>query len=107
MTFKSDLNRSCKRKMFREIEWLFSTNNGRKHLARITKYNRLAVIATHRGQEYGSLESVQDELHEAVCQVAPAGISGKVKLILVVLTIKLILGPILDIIFVDWFRCRQ
>ncbi|KAK5646559.1 hypothetical protein RI129_005023 [Pyrocoelia pectoralis] len=62
----------------REVEWMFSTSRGRKHLTKMTKYNRLAVITMHRGQIYNSLESVQDELREAVCQVAPSGFKGKI-----------------------------
>lgn len=57
---------------------MFSTSKGRKHLAKTTKYNRLAIITLHRGQEYECLESIQKELHQSVCELAPAGVTGKV-----------------------------
>ncbi|KAF5294177.1 hypothetical protein FQR65_LT10888 [Abscondita terminalis] len=62
----------------REVEWMFSTNKGRRHLAKVVKCNRLAVITTHRGQIYENLESIQTELQEAVCQIAPEGVTGKI-----------------------------
>ncbi|KAK4879959.1 hypothetical protein RN001_008105 [Aquatica leii] len=62
----------------REVEWMFSTSKGRKHLAKMVKYNRLAIITMHRGQVYDSLESIQSELQEAVCEIAPEGLTGKI-----------------------------
>ncbi|KAF5303179.1 hypothetical protein FQA39_LY10092 [Lamprigera yunnana] len=62
----------------REVEWMFSTNKGRKHLAKMVKYNRLAVISMHRGHTYESLVVIQNELQEAVCDIAPEGLTGKI-----------------------------
>ncbi|XP_060534206.1 eEF1A lysine and N-terminal methyltransferase homolog isoform X2 [Cylas formicarius] len=61
----------------REAEWLFSTKTGRKQLATATNHNRLAVVTTHRGQEYTSLEGVQVELAEVIRNLAPSTFKGR------------------------------
>ncbi|XP_055919548.1 eEF1A lysine and N-terminal methyltransferase homolog [Eupeodes corollae] len=59
----------------REIEWLFSTPQGRKKLLENAKFNRLAIVTMHRDQEYGSLDSVKSELSESVKTLAPKGLT--------------------------------
>ncbi|XP_055859084.1 eEF1A lysine and N-terminal methyltransferase homolog [Episyrphus balteatus] len=59
----------------REIEWLFSTPQGRKKLLESAKYNRLAIVTMHRDQEYDSWESVESELSESVRNLAPKGLT--------------------------------
>ncbi|KAJ8920718.1 hypothetical protein NQ315_004857 [Exocentrus adspersus] len=61
----------------REAEWLFSTKSGRKHLVKMTNHNRLAIITLHRGHQYGSFETVQKELTEIVCNLAPSSLTSK------------------------------
>ncbi|XP_018578007.1 methyltransferase-like protein 13 [Anoplophora glabripennis] len=61
----------------REVEWLFSTKAGRKHLVTMTNHNRLAIITLHRGQKYESFEAVQKELTETVCNLAPSSLNNK------------------------------
>nr|CAI5842659.1 unnamed protein product [Callosobruchus analis] len=61
----------------REAEWLFSTKAGRKNLVRVTKHNRLAIITLHRGQKYESLDAVQKELSDTVCNLAPSSLNVK------------------------------
>ncbi|CAG9771157.1 unnamed protein product [Ceutorhynchus assimilis] len=61
----------------REAEWLFSTKAGRKNLIEITKLNRLTIVIMHRGQKYESLELVEKELEEIVCNLAPANLTAR------------------------------
>ncbi|KAJ8939942.1 hypothetical protein NQ318_007870 [Aromia moschata] len=61
----------------REAEWLFSTKAGRKHLVKMTKHNRLAIITLHRGQKYESFDAVQTELTNTVCNLAPSSLTNK------------------------------
>lgn len=62
----------------REIEWLFSTPQGRKKLLENAKYNRLAIVTMHRDQEYDSWESVEVELSESVRNLAPKGLTEQI-----------------------------
>lgn len=59
----------------REIEWLFSTPQGRKKLLENAKYNRLAIVTMHRDQTYDSWESVEVELSESIKNLAPKGLT--------------------------------
>lgn len=63
---------------FSEAEWIFGSPKGRKFLTRSTKCNRLAIVTMHKGQKYGNMNSVQDEVSEAVKNMAPRGHAGKV-----------------------------
>lgn len=63
----------------REIEWMFSTNSGRLQLAETAGFKRLVVVCLHRGQTYGSLKSIQDELSERVMELAPPDLESNVK----------------------------
>lgn len=58
----------------RETEWMFSTIDGRKELASMSKCNRLAVVIMHRNQVYESLDAVKVELEDCVRNLAPATI---------------------------------
>ncbi|XP_057661192.1 eEF1A lysine and N-terminal methyltransferase homolog [Diorhabda carinulata] len=61
----------------REVEWLFSTPNGRKKLVEVTKHNRLSIITLHRDQKYESFEAIQTELTDVVCNLAPSNLRNK------------------------------
>ncbi|CAG2062883.1 unnamed protein product [Timema podura] len=58
----------------REMEWLFSTPEGRVTLQKSTGFDRLAVVALHRNQEYKDLEAVQEELNDSILHLAPPGL---------------------------------
>lgn len=64
--------------VLREAEWLFSTSNGRKALTKMTKYNRLAIVILYRKQIYESLEAIQNEIGDAVKNLAPSKMKDKV-----------------------------
>lgn len=66
---------------FREAEWLFSTNEGRIQLTKMTKNNRLVIITMHRDQKYGTLDDVKQELNDVVKNFAPTNITQKVSFI--------------------------
>ncbi|XP_022919129.2 eEF1A lysine and N-terminal methyltransferase homolog [Onthophagus taurus] len=55
----------------REAEWLFSTVEGRKQLAKMSHHNRLTVITMHRNQTYGSLDDIKIELNDIIKKLAP------------------------------------
>ncbi|RZC40643.1 Methyltransf 25, and/or Spermine synth domain containing protein [Asbolus verrucosus] len=61
----------------REAEWLFSTKMGRKHLIKMTKTNRLAIVTMHRGQQFGDFDQVQSELNDAICNLAPPNCNNR------------------------------
>nr|CAD7409038.1 unnamed protein product [Timema cristinae] len=58
----------------REMEWLFSTPEGRVTLQKSTGFDRLAVVSLHRNQEYKDLEAVQEELNDSILHLAPPGL---------------------------------
>ncbi|XP_017469332.1 PREDICTED: methyltransferase-like protein 13 [Rhagoletis zephyria] len=62
----------------REIEWLFATPQGRKKLQKSAKFQRLAVVALHRDQEYSSLDSVKGELADSIKCLAPLGLTEQI-----------------------------
>ncbi|KAK9680381.1 Methyltransferase domain [Popillia japonica] len=61
-----------------EAEWLFSTNEGRIQLTKMTKNNRLVIITMHRDQKYGTLDDVKQELNDVVKNFAPTNITQKI-----------------------------
>ncbi|PIK59179.1 putative methyltransferase-like protein 13-like [Apostichopus japonicus] len=63
----------------REVEWLFSSNAGRIQLSETAGFKRLVVVCLHRGQSYGSLKDIQDELSEKVLELAPSDLESNVK----------------------------
>lgn len=62
----------------REKDWLFSTTEGRKHLVKESKHNRLAIFIMHTGHKYDDFEGVQKELADVVVTMAPNGYNKKV-----------------------------
>ncbi|KAI0218062.1 eEF1A lysine and N-terminal methyltransferase [Lamellibrachia satsuma] len=61
----------------REIEWLFSTKDGREDLCHSAGFERLVVVTLHRGHCYGNLDNVKEELSGKVMELAPSGIGSK------------------------------
>ncbi|CAD7078893.1 unnamed protein product [Hermetia illucens] len=62
----------------REVEWLFSTPQGRKKLLETARHNRLAIVTMHRDQTYSSLVEVKSELAESVRNLSPHGIKEQI-----------------------------
>ncbi|XP_067001304.2 eEF1A lysine and N-terminal methyltransferase homolog [Anabrus simplex] len=62
----------------RETEWLFATPEGRTALMKSAGYDRLAVVALHRDQEYKGLDSVREELEGSILHLAPTGCQTQV-----------------------------
>lgn len=63
--------------MYRETEWLFSTQQGRRKLLASAKHNRLAIVSMHRGHMYKSWDDVKDELSGSVRNFAPSGLKNQ------------------------------
>nr|SVE93507.1 EOG090X02SD [Scapholeberis mucronata] len=58
----------------REIDWMFSSNEGRRQLADNAKYQRLLVIHLGRDHHFPNLEYVQTELSGVVSSLQPEGL---------------------------------
>lgn len=56
------------------MEWLFSTNEGRRQLADNAKFQRLVVIHLGRDHKFADLKTVQDELGGVVSNLQPEGL---------------------------------
>ena len=55
----------------REAEWLFSTKEGRSHLAASANCTRMVVVHLHREHTYKSLDSIKEELSGYAMELAP------------------------------------
>ena len=64
--------------LYREMEWMFSTSEGRMELQRSAGYERLLVVTLHREHTYESLESVKSELSGKVMELAPPNVAKQV-----------------------------
>jgi len=62
----------------REMEWLFSTSEGRRELQRNAGYERLLVVTLDREHVYNSLDSVKSELSGKVMELAPPNVAKQV-----------------------------
>uniref|UniRef100_A0A0K0DIE9 RGS domain-containing protein n=1 Tax=Angiostrongylus cantonensis TaxID=6313 RepID=A0A0K0DIE9_ANGCA len=65
--------------MFRENEWMFSSEKGRSALRNQTGKDRLAVVTLSRTQNYSSLEEVKNELGPFAIRFDPRRNSGLVR----------------------------
>ncbi|XP_066930958.1 eEF1A lysine and N-terminal methyltransferase-like isoform X2 [Clytia hemisphaerica] len=63
----------------RETEWQFSSENGRRELAEVIGYKRLAIASLHRGHTYENIDQIKEELSQKVLDVAPPGMPNKYK----------------------------
>jgi hypothetical protein len=59
----------------REVDWLFSSSDGRRQLSDNAKFQRLIVIHLGRDHQFSSLECVQNELAAVVSSLQPEGLS--------------------------------
>ena len=60
--------------LFRETDWLFGSNEGRRQLADSAKYQRLLVVHLGRDHQFVSLDFVQNELAGIVSSLQPQGL---------------------------------
>ena len=63
----------------REMEWIFSTLEGRLELHQNAGYERLLVVMLHREHTYNDLDSVKSELSEKVLELAPPNTAKQVR----------------------------
>ncbi|KAL7638286.1 UNVERIFIED_CONTAM: hypothetical protein RMT77_010850 [Armadillidium vulgare] len=64
----------------RESEWLFSNIKGQRQLAESASANRLVVVHLMRGQIYGTMKDVQNELESKVLELAPLKLPNDFKI---------------------------
>ena len=58
----------------REVDWLFSSDSGRLQLAESAGFERLVVVAMHRGHTYSSLEAVKEEVSAKAVELVQHGL---------------------------------
>ena len=58
----------------RQLEWLFSTEDGRRQLAQSAGYQRLVVVTLHRDHRYGGVEEVKEEIASRALELAQDGL---------------------------------
>lgn len=61
----------------REMDWLFSTKEGRQQVLKSAQRDRLAIVTFRREHRFESWDAVKAELEECVRNLAPAGLCGK------------------------------
>uniref|UniRef100_A0A336LKZ2 CSON009529 protein n=1 Tax=Culicoides sonorensis TaxID=179676 RepID=A0A336LKZ2_CULSO len=62
----------------REIDWLFSTPDGRRKLQESSGHDRLAIVSMHREFTYPDWNQVQEELNPYITNLAPNSSSTKI-----------------------------
>lgn len=63
----------------REVDWLFSSDNGRLQLAESAGFERLVVVTMHRGHTYPGLDEVKEELSAKAVELAQSGLPHGIK----------------------------
>ena len=58
----------------RELEWIFASEDGRKQLAEMAGFRRLAVATLHRGHDYTNIDEIKAELSTKVMDLAPSNL---------------------------------
>ncbi|XP_032688965.1 eEF1A lysine and N-terminal methyltransferase homolog [Odontomachus brunneus] len=61
----------------KEMDWLFSTKEGRQQVLKSVQRDRLAIITLRREHKFESWDSMKAELEDCVRNLAPAGLCGK------------------------------
>jgi len=59
----------------REVDWLFSSDEGRLQLAESAAVERLVVVTMHRGHTYSSLEEVKEEVSAKATELIQGGLA--------------------------------
>jgi hypothetical protein len=60
--------------VYREVDWLFSSDPGRLQLAESAGFERLVVVTMHRGHTYTSLEVVKEEVSAKAVELVQHGL---------------------------------
>lgn len=60
--------------VYREVDWLFSSDPGRLQLAESAGFERLVVVAMHRGHTYSNLEAVKEEVSAKAVELVQHGL---------------------------------
>lgn len=58
----------------REVEWMFSTRDGRRQLADSASCQRLVVVHLQRDHSFSTLQDIQDQLSGYVMELAPSNL---------------------------------
>ncbi len=62
------------------MDWLFSTDQGRKQVADSAGYERLVLVTLHRSYAYTSVEEVREEVEGDLVRLMQGGLpQGKVR----------------------------
>ncbi|XP_070166098.1 eEF1A lysine and N-terminal methyltransferase homolog [Polyergus mexicanus] len=61
----------------KEMDWLFSTKEGRQQVLKSAQRDRLAIVTLRREHKFESWDAVKTELEDCVRNLAPAGLCGK------------------------------
>ncbi|KAL6440840.1 hypothetical protein ACFW04_003339 [Cataglyphis niger] len=61
----------------KEMDWLFSTKEGRQQVLKSAQRDRLALVTLRREHKFESWDAVKTELEDCVRNLAPAGLCGK------------------------------
>ncbi|XP_029170441.1 eEF1A lysine and N-terminal methyltransferase homolog [Nylanderia fulva] len=61
----------------KEMDWLFSTKEGRQQVLKSAKHDRLAIVTLRREHKFESWDAVKTELQDCIRNLAPAGLCGK------------------------------
>lgn len=66
--------------MFRETNWLFSTNDGCRQLTEDAGFERLVIVTLHRGHTYNGIDEVKEEVSAKATELRQEGLpkDGKV-----------------------------
>ncbi|KAM0732130.1 eEF1A lysine and N-terminal methyltransferase-like protein [Formica fusca] len=61
----------------KEMDWLFSTKEGRQQVLKSAQRDRLAIVTLRREHKFENWDAVKTELEDCVRNLAPAGLCGK------------------------------
>lgn len=61
----------------KEMDWLFSTKEGRQQVLKSAQYDRLAIVTLRREHKFEGWNAVKTELQDCIRNLAPAGLCGK------------------------------
>ncbi|KAG7203924.1 hypothetical protein KM043_016944 [Ampulex compressa] len=61
----------------KEMDWLFSTKEGRQQVLKSTQKDRLAIVILRREHKFEGWDEVQNELQDCIYNLAPRGLSRK------------------------------
>lgn len=65
--------------IFRNLDWLYSTAEGRQQIISDIQYSTVAFIFLQSDQEYRDLSQVQNEMTDAVLDFKPSHITNEIQ----------------------------